>query len=183
MKTLKYLLLFVFMVLIPYNADALCSSQEKARLKKLVSNINVSYEYEIVDNDAFFQIKFSNVSPELYFKDPNKNVYKTSSWENNEIVLSNYLDGSSSNFMFYGNVTCSGEKVGNIYVNLPTYNPFYKLDVCDNAKEYKLCQKWVKHSLNRVEFINKVNEYQLFLKNLYIFLKNYYDIPKIDWIL
>lgn len=160
MRKLQCFLLFMFILLIPYNANALCSSQEKARLKKLVSNINVSYDYKIVNNDAIFQIKFSNVSPELYFKDVNQNVYKTYSWEENEIILYDYPDGGSNNFIFYANKTCSGEKVGNIYVNLPTYNPFYQLSVCDGASEYKLCQKWVKHSLNRIEFINNVKEYK-----------------------
>lgn len=160
MRKLECFLLFMFILLIPYNANALCSSQEKARLKKLVSNINISYDYKIINNDAVFQIKFSNVSPELYFKDANENVYRTYSWEENEIILYDYPDGSSNNFIFYGNTTCGGDKIGNTYVNLPTYNPFYQLSVCDNAKEYKLCQKWVKHSLNRSEFIDKVKEYK-----------------------
>lgn len=160
MKKLKYFALFVLLIVIPFNTKAACSSQEKARLKKIVSNINISYDYEITGNDAFFSVKFSNLNPELYFKNPSGNIHQIYSLENNELVLYNYADGGSYNFKFYGVNSCSGEEIGNLYVTLPSYNPLYQLSVCDNAKEYKLCQKWVKHSLNRIEFEKKVNEYK-----------------------
>ena len=46
MKKIVFLLFFV-MFLLPFDANALCTSQEKAKLKKMVSNINTSYDYEI----------------------------------------------------------------------------------------------------------------------------------------
>ena len=34
-----------------------------------------------------------------------------------------------------------------------------------------------------VRYINKAEEYQLFLKEVYLFLRQYYDIPDIEWII
>lgn len=157
-KKFKYLLVLL-LCLLPISAKALCTSSDKARLKKIISNINISYDYEMVRNNAIFSIKFNNLSPELYFTDQFGNYY-TQYGSNNEIVLNNFSDGKSYMFTFYGINSCSNEKVGNLYVTTPTYNPYYKLSVCDNAREFELCQKWVSHSLSRDEFINKVNEYK-----------------------
>lgn len=160
MKRFKYIIILILLFLLPNNVNASCSSSEKARLKKIMSNINVSYDYQMLQDNAIFSIKFSNLHPELYFKDPFGNAYRTYDLNNNEIVLDNYTDGKSYLFTFYGVGTCAGENIGNLYVTTPTYNPFYKLGVCENAKEFELCQKWVSHSLSRDEFVKKVNEYK-----------------------
>ncbi len=160
MKWFKYIIILIVLFLIPNSVNASCSSAEKARLKKIISNINVSYDYQMVQDNAIFSIKFSNLNPELYFKDPFGNVYRTYDLNNNEIVLNNYTDGKSYTFAFYGIGACAGDNVGNLYVTTPTYNPFYKLGVCENAREFELCQKWVSHSLSRDEFVKKVNEYK-----------------------
>lgn len=160
MKWFKYIVILILLCLIPNNASASCSSTDKARLKKIISNINISYDYQMAQDNAIFSIKFSNLNPELYFQDPFGNVYRTYDLNNNEIVLNNYSDGQSYTFTFYGANSCINQNVGNLYVTTPTYNHFYKLSVCDNAREFELCQKWVSHSLSRNEFVKKVNEYK-----------------------
>lgn len=154
----KYLLVLL-LCLLPASTKALCTSSDKARLKKIMSNINISYDYEMVKNNAIFSIKFSNLSPELYFTDQYGNYY-TQYDANNEIVLNNFSDGKSYSFAFYATGKCNKEKIGTLYATTPTYNPYYKLSVCNNAREFELCQKWVSHSLSKDEFINKVNEYK-----------------------
>ncbi len=160
MKQFKYILILILLCLFPNSVYASCSSTDKARLKKIISNINVSYDYQMVQDNAVFSIKFSNLNPELYFRDPFGNIYRTYDLVNNEIVLNNYSDGQSYTFNFYGTNSCINQNVGSLYATTPTYNPFYKLSVCDNAKEFELCQKWVSHSLSRNEFIKKVNDYK-----------------------
>ena len=34
-----------------------------------------------------------------------------------------------------------------------------------------------------LKYIQNVNNYQFFLKELYFFLRQYYEIPEIDWII
>lgn len=158
MKKIFYFLILVMLFILPNDVKASCTIQEKARLKKIVSNVNISYYYQIVGNRAVFSIKFNNVNKELYFKDSKGNNYYGS--DNGEIVLTNYSAGASYTFNFYGTESCKLEEVGKLYANTPSYNPYYQLSVCDDAKEYSLCQKWVSHSLSRQEFIEKVNEYK-----------------------
>lgn len=160
MKKKVYFLIVLFLFIFPNNVEASCTSLEKARLKKMVSNVNISYDYEMVSGKAIFSIKFNNLSPEFYFTDPYKNSYRIYNMEDNEIVLKGYADGKSYSFNFFGISSCGSQKIATLYATTPTYNPYYKLGVCDNAKEYELCQKWVSHSLNRVEFIEKVKEYK-----------------------
>ena len=161
MKKVKCLFLFLMLFLLPFNAEAIyCDSDDKVRLKNIISNINISYDYQIINNEAIFSIKFNNLNPQLYFKDPNGNVYTSYGLENNELVLNNYADGQSYAFTFYGTDDCLNDEVGILYATLPKYNPYFELNVCDNAKEYKLCQKWASHSLSRKQFVDKVNEYK-----------------------
>lgn len=158
-----YFFILIIILVMPISSKAACSIEEKAKLKQIVSNVNMSYNYEIKNNSAVFSIKFNNVNSQIYFKDKNGNSYYGN--ENGEVILYNYNSGKSYSFDFYGTQSCMSESVGKLYTTLPTYNPYYKLNVCDDAKEYKLCQKWVSHSLGRNEFIEKVNEYKNVIKN------------------
>lgn len=158
MKKIVYFLIIMIMFLFPNKAKAYCSVENKARLKQLVSNVNISYDYEIVGNSAIFTIRLNNVGPELYFTDKNGNA--NYGYNAGEFVLNNYYGGNTYEFKFYGTSNCVGEEVGRLYATLPSYNPYYNLNVCDDAREYKLCQKWVSHSLSRNEFIKEVNNYK-----------------------
>lgn len=158
MKKIVYFLIIMIIFLFPSKVKGYCSVENKARLKQLVSNVNISYEYEMVGNNPVFTVKLNNVGPELYFIDKNGNANYGNS--NGEFVLNNYYNGQTYDFKFYGTTDCSNEEVGRLYVTLPKYNPYYNLSVCDDAKEYKLCQKWVSHSLNRKQFVEEVNKYK-----------------------
>ena len=183
MKRTGLLLILTLLFLMPINVNALfCSSKERSDLKKIISNINVSYDYSITSNNAIFSIKFNNVSPELYMKDQYKHTYYFNNLNNNEFVLPNYSDGKSYRFDFYGVKICPNEKIGSLYATTPSCNPFYKLYVCDDAKEYELCQKWSSHSLSRSEFIEKVKQYKA-SKNLIDDTKTNKKISVIDFIM
>lgn len=160
MKKISFLFVTLFLCFIPNNIKAYCTSSDKAKLKKIVSNVNISYDYEIVNYKAKFKITFNNLTPDIYFKDPYGNIYRTYDLENNEVVLYNYSDGNSYAFNFYGANSCGSEKISTLYVTTPTYNPYYQYSVCDNAREYELCQRWASHSLSRSEFIKSVKEYK-----------------------
>lgn len=156
----RFLYFFVLFVLLvkPINIKASCTIQEKAKLKQIVSNINISYDYVIQNNRASFSLRFNNVNSQIYFKDEFGNLYYGN--DLGEVILYNYPAGNSYTFDFYGVNACDYDSVGKLYATLPSYNPYYMLSVCDDAKEYSLCQKWVSHSLSRNEFIKNVNNYK-----------------------
>ena len=160
-KTLKvFFMMFLFCIL-PINTMALswCSNSEKANLKALATNISVSYDYKINNNKATFDVTISNLLPNMYFIAEDGNKYYSTTINNGEITFYNLIQDHSFRFDVYGNGDCDDELLYTFYAVTPTYNRFYTLKVCDNAKEYKLCQRWVKHSLTQKEFISDVNDY------------------------
>lgn len=160
-KTLKiFFMMFLFCIL-PINTKAIswCSNNEKASLKKLATNINVSYNYKINNNKATFDVTISNLLPNMYFIAEDGNKYYSNTTNNGEITFYNLVQGHSFRFDVYGNGVCDDELLYTFYATTPTYNRFYNLNVCENAKEYKLCQRWVKHELTQNEFINEVKNY------------------------
>ena len=183
MKKTGLLLILTLLFLLPINIRVLaCSSKERSNLKKIISNINISYDYSIIKNNAIFSIKLNNLNSKLYMKDQFGHTYYFNNLSNNELVLPNYSDGKSYRFDFFGLDSCGDENVGSLYVTTPNYNFYYKLDVCDDAKEYELCQKWASHSLSRSEFIEKVKQYKA-SKNLIDNTKANKKISVIDFIM
>ena len=83
-------------------------------------------------------------------------------YESTHVVLSNLQDGQTYKIDVYANGgVCANEYLHTIYINTPKYNKYYTYDVCDDAKEYKLCQRWATHSFNSMEFVENVNEYKM----------------------
>lgn len=158
MRKLKKFIVMLLICLMPISVNAACTSSEKARLKKIISNVNISYDYTANRYNAYFNIKVNNLTSDIYFIDSYGKTY--SGDLNGEANLSNYPSGNSYSLSFYGSNSCFGEKISTLYVTTPTYNPYYLNSVCDDAKEYELCQKWASHSLNKIEFVQKVKEYK-----------------------
>lgn len=158
MRKAKIFIVMLLICLMPISVNAACTSSEKARLKKIISNVNISYDYTANRYNAYFNIKVNNLTSDIYFIDSYGKTY--SGDLNGEANLSNYPSGNSYSLSFYGSNSCFGEKISTLYVTTPTYNPYYLNSVCDDAKEYELCQKWASHSLSKIEFVQKVKEYK-----------------------
>ncbi len=167
-RIMKILLLFILTV-IPVNIHALyaCPYETASRLKSLASNITTSYDYEIVGEDALFTIQFANFYKDLIIRDVTNNVLyePDTSKDMSELTLNGFQDGQTYQFEVYTGVTdCTEEVLFVIYVNLPTYNPYYQESVCSDVPDYQLCQKWSNHGLSKEEFISQVNRYKESLK-------------------
>ena len=164
MKKIK-VILFVFSLLMvmPNVVNAQCDYNEKNKLQSLAGNVNFSYNYVEVDNginsSVDFSVTISNLRPELYVVDQtNIRVYN---YDNNDIVINGYKPGSMIRFIVYGNTeNCRGVELINNYVTLPSYNPFYKDEVCSGITNYKLCNRWTKINMSHDQFVKQVLEYK-----------------------
>ena len=56
------------------------------------------------------------------------------------------------------------------------YNPSYYLDTIKDIFIYEKNEE----ELNK--YINKINDYELFLQDIYITIKRKYEIPPIEWL-
>lgn len=168
MKRIK-VILFVFSLLMfmPSIVNAQCSYDEKSKLQTLAGNLNFSYNYVEVDNginsSVNFNITISNLVPELYVVDQtNIRVYN---YTGSDIVIDRNNPGTTTQFIVYGNTeNCGGVELIINYVSLPSYNRFYKDEVCSGIADYKLCNRWTRVDMTYSEFTKKVLDYKAQLK-------------------
>ena len=157
----KIITILVLILLIPtVKVKALsCSYNELANLKKLASNVNISYDYIEQGNNVTFTVTLNNLNEKIYFVDMTD--YRTYNYENDEITISGYRSGETVKYVFYAtDSNCSKEALYTTRVSFPSYNPYYKDEVCKGIENYSLCQKWSSQPLSYENFLKKVNEYK-----------------------
>lgn len=138
-----------------------CNYSDVSRMKNIVSNINISYDYKIINNEAYFSITLNNLTGEIYFYDTTTKInYYYNNTNNGEITISGYKL-YPGNYRFYSNKKeCYGTYLGSKYYDFPSYNIYYKDPLCSDIPNYSLCQKWVYVKYSRDEFEEKVYEYK-----------------------
>ena len=161
----KKIILLILLLIIPFKTNALvissCSTSILSELKTLASNVNLSYDYEIRNNQAYFKITINNLNNKFYIIDSLGNKYTYSNSNNGEVITKEFSNIEKIKFSIYSNVTdCMNDLLATKYVNLPTYNSYYGSEVCKGVENYKLCQKWYKQTLDYDSFIYEVNKYK-----------------------
>lgn len=159
MKRILYGLIIGF-CLIPNIVNAECNPSDKERLQKLANNISVTLEEYEENGGTYFKATFTGLSKELRIYSDRKHFYYYN-YSNNVIdeVELHVYSGRTYQFTVNGNSTCPYNNFRTITISIPSYNPYYKDQICDNASEYRLCQKWYQNDLSYDEFINDVNNY------------------------
>lgn len=166
----KILFLIIFMTLVICNCKALsyggCPYSEVSKLKSFVSNINISYDYYIYNNHAYFNLTLNNIPPNIYFVDSyTGRTYNYNDTDNGEITIYDH-DNFKGNFNFYSSLEkCYGIKLGTKYYKFPQYNIYYEDPLCLKNKNFSLCQKWQKVTYSYYEFKNKIEEYNKIVEN------------------
>ena len=157
----KIIVVFILLLLIPITKveGAVCSYSEIARLKKIASNVTVSYDYIENNSSVVFNVTLNNLNDELYFVDQSN--YQRYNYTEEELTISNYRSGQTIRYVFYAtDPDCDDTPLYTARVILPTYNQYYKDEVCNGIENYSLCQKWSSHNLTYTNFVQKVNEYK-----------------------
>lgn len=166
----KILFLIIFITFIGYNCKALsyggCPYSEVSKLKSFVSNINISYDYYIYNNKAYFNLTVNNIPPNIYFVDSyTGRTYNYSDTNDGEITIYDY-DNFKGNFNFYSSLEeCYGIKLGTKYYKFPQYNVYYGDSLCLENQNFSLCQKWQNVTYSYSEFKNKIEEYNKLTEN------------------
>ncbi len=165
-KKIYYILLFITLLFITRtNVNAYtyggCEYSKISRLKSIVSNINLSYDYYIYDNKAYFNVTINNVVPGIYFVDSKtEKKYDYTNSIDGEIVIQGYT-GENGTYKFYSDLEeCRSVKLGNKYYSFPDYNYYYNTSICLDNPSYSLCKKWIKVTTSYSELEKKINEYK-----------------------
>ncbi len=164
-KIIGFFALLLFVLPLNTKATGDCDLQTFAKYRQLAANVNISYTYKETDKDAIFNVKISNVYPGLRIENATTNEkYKTNSSSETPYVIDipNLKSGTSYQYNVYTNSnSCGTSRLLKVYyVTLPSYNPYYKDPLCVNNPDFRLCQKWVKHSASYDELKKEISNYE-----------------------
>jgi hypothetical protein len=160
---MKKLLITILLLIVP-TIEAhgyFCDYTDVAKYKKIASNINYSYEYELINDDVIFHVTLVNLNEALYLKDSNGNIYNYTS---NEIVVDAKSGESLIFYVYPSDKYCTDNFIYTLRIQLPTYNKFYNDPICSGIENYSLCNKWSTHNLTYEKFIQNVTNYKESLK-------------------
>lgn len=181
---MKKIILFLIISLSFINASALtyngCDSSVIAKLKSMIKNINITYDYRIIDNQAYFDVTINNLISDIYFYDTStdRNYFYTDT-NNGEIIIPNYT--KSGIYRFYSNVVgCEGISLGSKYYNFPVYNRYYTHELCSDIPNFNLCKKWGYVNYSSEEFEKLIYDYKkekssVLCESSLIYEKNLFD--------
>ena len=138
-----------------------CEYSRISRLKSLISNINIYYDYRIVDSQAYFDVTLVNIPNDIYIYDTlNNKYYYNTDIIDGKMTIYNYSDIGGS-YKFYSSLNeCYGISLGSKYFNFPKYNIYYTDPICSDISNFSACQKWVKNSYSYDEFKKIVYDYK-----------------------
>lgn len=163
MKKILFVIIILFLMpsFVFAKSKTSCNYTLVSNLKKLVSNVNMTYSYRISDGSVYYDITFTNIQPDLYFYDKIYDRYYSYDDTNNGVItLSEYYPGNVS-FTFYSRHSeCNDEKLSVKSVSLPYYNRYYDDDLCDGIEDYNLCQRWINYNGTYTYFKEQVQNYR-----------------------
>lgn len=158
MKKIFAFIICLFIFPIVSNA-ATCTSSHSSEIKLLATNVNIIYEITMKDNTPIHTITLSNLTSDMVVIPSTGNVsYNKSKYKNGELTITLKQAGQYE-FSIYS-FACK-EKIAVKTVNLPSYNAYYKDELCKGLEKYAQCQRWSGYKANRKTFesdIKKIKE-------------------------
>lgn len=142
------------------NAASLCSYQEQNELKSKASNIKVKNEIEKYDIESAdypitmnrFKISITNLTEEFYVVvtndyDKKERTFRSTDAKDGIATFYWEYDEDKTNFVFKiysSNATkCPNDLYKTAYLTTPKYNPYFKLEVCQNNPDFYLCKQYI----------------------------------------
>lgn len=169
---MKKIILFVTLFFIGLqNTNALfCDYTELATIRKKASQVNITSDFEELEDSVTYTITIYNLQPSQYVVDTTtgkRYMYgNTGSEDSSEIVLTDIQKPGMYKFLVYSTEnTCNDDALNTLFVNLPTYNKYYKDPLCEGIENYKLCQRWFGTSITYAQFQKDIADYKTYLNN------------------
>ncbi len=189
---MKKSLLFLMFFLFPFVAKAytLCDYTSYNEALKKAANVNTILTYQFIEEKPTFEITIYNVLEDQTIQDEtSKKTYTYKQTNNGVLIISNITTAGIYKFTIYSSKnTCNLDALTTLYVEVPTYNKYYKDEACKGIESYKLCQRWSTVSISYEDFIKDIDEYkksfdkevideeeyQTFIEYLFEFYLKYY---------
>lgn len=159
MKKLFKIFILSIIFLSPVQVNALmCSNKQKIQYQEMAKNIIANFEYVEANDDISFSIRISNIPQNFVIYDiTNDRSYK---YQGSELVIPNASKNTNYKFgSYYDSLECEYQLLYTYYVNVPSYNKYYKDKICNGIEDYKLCSKWLNINYSYETWKSEVNKY------------------------
>lgn len=172
--------LIIFVLFTPAARAVTCSYEQRAELNSEVSNITASYEVlvrrelttppdeflgrpegeEYYDETDYFQINILNLTENTYAVvtnnyDNSELIYQYEDTDNGNIAIEwdNVMEMVNFTIEIYSSNAsgCEGTLLRTIRLQLPRYNEYSELAMCDALPDYYLCQSYV--TFDEIDFL------------------------------
>lgn len=157
---MKKILMFLMFLFLPIGVNAYyCNYDDYNEAQKKALNVNYFVDYEIIDDKAIFTITLYNIRNYQSIIDVNNQ--KTYSYGGKDYIRINVTEPGIYKYEIYSNENyCDDNYLNKIFVEIPTYNKYYKDELCKGIENYKYCQKWFSTKVEYDEFKKAVYEYK-----------------------
>lgn len=157
---MKKIVIFLLFVLFPLNVEAYyCDYEDYNNMQKKALNVNIMTDYEIIDDNATFTVTIYNLDESHYIIDTkNSKTYNYNGTDSLKIIITN--PGVYSFEVYSTDNYCDDTYLYKLFAEIPTYNKYYKDDLCKGIESYKYCQRWFSSKITYEEFKRGVNEYK-----------------------
>lgn len=163
----KLFFIFIMLFLCKINASAVtyagCDTSIVARMKQLVTNVNISYNYRIVNDEVVYDLVVSNLTNNMYVSDNyfGRDYY---GFQNGELVIYG-IKSDSITLRFYSNIAeCRGLLLGTKYEQFPIFNKYWDDDICSDMQGIYYCSKWTTKSYTKEEIEKAIKDYKNSIK-------------------
>lgn len=160
MKRLIFSCIFLICYFFPFvSAEAeICDDNHVANLKKIASDVEVSYEYLQNDNIVnIYNVAFTGVIEDfIIFGDEKQYSYSDFS----DGILSIQKRSGTYQFKFYSD-TCPNILLTTKTVELPKFNTYSLTSECKQLKDYDLdvCDEWYQSEITDEVFYSMIDKY------------------------
>ena len=168
----KYLLLVIsaflsFFICQNVYAEDECDYAEQNRLNALASNVKANYSVS-EEPEVYFTININNLTDEIYImvkssedSEYQEYYYSEENGGNISFTSSEIYKKLDFTILIYAvNPYCDRNELRTITVTTPRYNPYYGYEICEDVRDFYLCQKWSDFEMSYEELVNRVNDYK-----------------------
>jgi len=149
-----------------------CDYAEQNRLNALASNVKANYSVS-EEPEVYFTININNLTSEIYASVKSSKESEFKNYEYSEANKGSISFTSSEIYqkvdftikIYAVNPFCDRSELRTITVTTPRYNPYYNYEICQDIREFYLCQKWSDFEISYGELVNRVNDYKASLKD------------------
>lgn len=130
-------LLFLIVILLPFNARAECDRARLTELSSIAGNVRFSATYRPQGDNVIFTVDISNITDDIYVAESSGTIFTK------DFSSKDYEFNDGTVYTIYSNdPNCYGEKLLTSNFSLPSYNLYSRLDICKKYPNDSHCLIW-----------------------------------------